>query len=410
MRPRGNGNFVGNAVLCVGLLVGAGFILDRLDVFPDLPDCAKSNPLHCIGISGSPENPFDDETDEYGSRVRGGITGIRITQNTWPLFEREVEFSPLEITHEGDLAYSSDEVYKVSTSLVGNAIAIVDDTGPTEQIYIMGIDDKGTEDTTDDTVEPLDIRKMGMLSEYGTNTRTFASSQREVEDGYNDCVANLYAGGLENIDYTGCAITNSADAEHMPAPEVINNVRAQYLQFDGSVVDLMHAASNVLFAHKNAATGWKQVYPETVLAIQLIARGMVQHVHDVLGVDMANIHPIIAKDPNTGRYIEWNPNDRPDMTEVERMSDGAYDAKGVSVSEFGIDGSYDNSKFGQELAASLIKNKNMPAEMLDPKWYEGLVFPDVTVPIVVLGTRFNASGDVISPLPPQAPIPTTTIG
>jgi hypothetical protein len=381
--------FTHGALLVGALGAGGWYLMEKYD--KTFPICFREPSWdHCLpdwnpGGFGSPFKP----DSPYTARVDGGITNVKTLPLRVPLFERQVEFDPLEIKKDGDTKYEEVGAFAVSTGLQGRLMTIDQGEGPDRLVYVVAVDDNETEDPTDDRIVPIDLNEFDMFTEQGSHTRTFDDS---LVDEYNTCKQELEAG---NPNSQGCILSGvNGHDDNIPAT-VLDNIRAQHIAYDGCVVDTMAISSNVLLGSHTDVNNWDHVIDKSTVTIgDVAALSLKQRVASMEGVTEGQVMVYMATD-EFGNAMQWEPGDRVDLGAVEHLSKGKYKAPDVYVPSFCWGGSFPIDQT-MEQATKYIKGKFGEGDITDPKYLEQFnLFSSATLPPEIANGVFTADGKFI---------------
>lgn len=363
-----------------------------------VPACLRDPSFdHClpnwkIGLPG-----FSD-TDEqpYTARVRGGITEVHTLPLRVPLFESQVELNPLEIKKDGNTVYEEIGRYAVSTSLDGRIMMIDQGSGPDRNIFVVGVDDKGTPEQTDDSIRPIDLNDFKMVTEQGAHIRTYDAS---LQSEYDTCVEELKAGDPNS---QGCIISGINDHDKNVPATVLDNIRAQHISYDGCIVRTLSMTSNVILGGVTDVIKWDNTLSqETVTIGDVAAQSLKERVASEEGVTEDQVFVYMATD-EFGNASQWNPGDKVDLSMVEHLSNGDYEAPDVYVPEYCGQGSF---KTESTVAERTVTIKKMFGEgnLTNAVWLAQFnEYKQVVLPTEIANGTFNADGQFVDGVSQQA--------
>lgn len=405
-------------VFAVGLIGATGLVVaNRLDFGPEcitnpgwascgmdgVPKAyhAVLDAAHHIGelLSSAPDvDVFQD--DVYTSNVGGGTVEIRTASADWPLIDKLVRLKPFEIKHNGDIAYSAESLSRVTTSMVGKVVSVKfpdpnDPINGHEQAYVMGVDNQGTKDRTDDKLVPININDLDsfrMESKAVLPAPTFSSSP-EGQAEYQECITNLVAGTGDN---GGCRLSGIDGHNEAVDATILDNLYDQYLSGDQDVIDSLRIASNVALGNYGPDK-WFLDQPETIRTTMVDKVSLEERFADSDNdLEIEDVHAIFLEDDSC-RPVEWVPKHKIDLTRVEELStDHKYHAEDIRVETFGAQqGSWQNDATQAEHIAGL--EKIMGKQMLDKTWLAKWEYHHDNYPQVINQMISDANGHFSAP-------------
>jgi hypothetical protein len=384
-----------NLLVTTAVVGGGLFVASKVFDF-ELPACLRHPSIdNCtpdINID-LPKIPGVGGDNRYTSEVKGGIVSIDVRPLDWPLFERVVVIDPLEIKNDGKTDYESRSFNRVTTSMVGRIAAINFGEGAKRETYVLAVDDQKTEDPTDDKLVPIDVNKFQMISRKDVVEKTYAPS---LEADYNNCVTQLKSG---DPSFGGCVLSGVDGHDKPIAAEVLNNISAEYISSDDCVIDTLHAASNLVLEGKTPDNKWMKEYGKTVTVGEVTAVSLRDRIASLEGTTAANTHVIMALD-SLGKPAEWKPDNPVDLSQVEQLSGGKYKAPDVRVSNFCLDGSYQNNEPAQFHIDHLKEKGKLGPQLLDPVWLGQFAYTKVPIPAELQGVKFMPDGSFTGPAGP----------
>lgn len=361
---------------------GASKMLDK-----ELPACFRDPSIsNCTPDVDLPSpNPPDALTPDqpFTSKVEGDITKIEVTDEVWPLFNRNVDLRSLKLVKGGDIKYESTSKHIIGTAMDGRIVSIVHGEGNNREAFIMAVDDQGTEDKTDDRVVPINVNDFDMVSTRGVHEMTYPA---DAEADYNNCIAQLNAG---NPEFQGCILSGVDGHDDNIDPVILDNLRMQYLAYDGCVVKTLHVASNVVLAGITGLPEWEQIYDDTVTISEVAATSLARRMSSLQGIPIDRTHVVMELGEH-GKPVEWDPDDQVDLSAVEEISNGEYNPPDVSVSNFCIGGSWKIDGTPEETIPAL--REMIGSELLDEAWLRQFEYTPVVPPKEVTDIRFEADG------------------
>lgn len=393
----------------IGVVVALGVV--AFDIYEQpggFVGCIKDpSPKTCLGIDWHYHGPGSDvaaknpDTPMF-SNINGGIVDIKPISGQFPLFSRDIELEPLQVTQHGDVVYQENFVANVQTSLVDDptkarlsVIEATDDNG-VRQDYVVEIKTQGDNDPTNDVVTEINVNDFKMIPGF-TNVN-IVNVPADNPKAYDDCKAKLL-GGDDKIG--GCKIVGAGTNKHTTDPKygIVGNLESVYFGDEDCTVKTLHVVSNVVLGGEKPNQGaWKDVHAETLTVSEIAAVSIHDNVFKLLSSSVLseNVHVVMAMDNATGKPVEYAPPDIIDVDRVAGMSEGHYAVPDVFTQNYCAAGGNTAWPIDQEHQKYIDSLSALVGpDLMDPAKLNAFKYTPVKGPAAVMHAKFNPDGSIV---------------